>query len=137
LIHGAPEVDADGPSAGQALGRHQQHRAAAAADIEQPFVSFELEPIEQVGPDGELARAGGVGVDAGVEKQPDRGKAQGEYGNSIRRHCSIRTVAQPPQEDSEQAGPAEDHEDGSVGGVEAVVAATRRGVTHGEIQVTT
>jgi hypothetical protein len=50
------------------LGRHQQHRAAAAADVEQPLVSFELEPIEQLGPDGELAHAGGVDEDARVEK---------------------------------------------------------------------
>ncbi len=42
------------------MGRHQQHRAAAAADVQQALVSFELKPIEGVGPDGELARAGEV-----------------------------------------------------------------------------
>src|SRR5215470_18049633 len=47
-------------SALQAPGRHQQHRAAAAADVEQPLVPPEIEPVEQLGPDGELARAGGV-----------------------------------------------------------------------------
>jgi hypothetical protein len=46
LVQGAPDVDADRSSTGQALGRHQQHRPAAAADVEQPLVSSELELIE-------------------------------------------------------------------------------------------
>jgi hypothetical protein len=44
LIGGAP--DADGPAAGESLGRHQQHRTEATAEVEEPLVSIELKLIE-------------------------------------------------------------------------------------------
>jgi hypothetical protein len=118
------------------LGRHQQHRAAAAADVEQPLVPSELEPIEEVSPDGELARAGGADVDACVEKQPERAHAEGDDGDSIRRHRPDRALPQPPHAEGEQARAAEGHQERCVRCVEAVVTPARREGTHGETKVT-
>jgi len=109
LIGGAPDVDAGGPAAGESLGRHQQHRAAAASDVEEPLVSFELEPVEQLGPDGELARAGGVDEAARVEKQPERAHTQGCNGNSIGHHRNALAVPKPPHREGEEAKAAEGH----------------------------
>lgn len=133
LIRGAPDIDTDGPSEGQALGRHQQHRAAAAADVQQPLVSFELEPIEQLGPDGELARAGGVDEDARIEKQPERARARSEDSNRLPGRIYLATP-KPPRRVGEQAGTAEGHQERSVWCVEAVGASAPWEGTHGENQ---
>ena len=48
LVDRAPQVGAGDVAAGQALGHRDQHRAAAAAEIEHPLVAAQGEIVEDV-----------------------------------------------------------------------------------------
>jgi DNA-binding beta-propeller fold protein YncE len=47
LVDGRPDVDADGPAAGQPLRCSDQQQAAPAADVEDVLAAVQLKPVEQ------------------------------------------------------------------------------------------
>jgi hypothetical protein len=55
LIASSPQVHAHRPARGQAPSRHEQDRAPAASQVEDPLVIPEVQPVEQFVPDRELA----------------------------------------------------------------------------------
>src|SRR6185436_6554593 len=117
LIDLSPKIHSHGPARGQVLRSHQEHRTPAASQVQDALVAPKPQPIEQFGPDHELAPKCGVdeeSFEGGDEKdsQPEPRPAGNDCQEEVKDDQAGKQGRSEGGVDSIRTTPPRDHAPG-------------------------
>src|SRR6185503_8020690 len=113
----SPQIHSHGPARGQVLRSHQEHRTPAASQVQDALVAPKPQPIEQFGPDHELAPKCGVdeeSFEGGDEKdsQPEPRPAGNDCQDEVKDDQAGQKGRSEGGVDSIRTTPPRDHAPG-------------------------